>query len=83
MTRLTAERGALVHDDCLDALAIGVGYLVDIMNVDANKAIESKNEQWLMDAYNSIYNSRTTTVGGFMSTDVDDGVGVLSGISWV
>lgn len=83
MTRLTAERGALVHDDRLDALAIGVGYLVDIMNVDANKAIESKNEKWLMDAYNSIYNSRTTMVGGFMSTDVDNGVGVLEGISWV
>ena len=83
MTRLTAERGALVHDDRLDALAIGVGYLVDIMNVDANKSIESKNEKWLMDAYNSIYNSRTTVVGGFMSTDVDGGEGVLNGISWV
>ena len=53
------------------------------MNVDANKSIESKNEKWLMDAYNSIYNSRTTMIGGFMSTDVDNGEGVLEGISWV
>lgn len=38
LTRLTRDRGALVHDDRLDALAIAVNYWVESMARDNNKA---------------------------------------------
>lgn len=38
MTRLTRDRGALVHDDRLDALAIAVNYWTESMARDNNKA---------------------------------------------
>ncbi|WP_421276162.1 phage terminase large subunit [Aeromonas veronii] len=37
MTRVTYERGALKHDDRLDALAMMVAYWVEHMNTDAQK----------------------------------------------
>jgi hypothetical protein len=48
MTRITKDRGALAHDDRLDALAIAVAYWVEQMAADADELIrERKNE--LMD----------------------------------
>lgn len=38
MTRLTRDRGAIVHDDRLDALAIAVAYWTESMARDNNKA---------------------------------------------
>lgn len=38
MTRITRDRGALVHDDRLDALAMAVAYWVEHMSRDNNKA---------------------------------------------
>lgn len=38
LTRITRERGALAHDDRLDALAIAVAYWVEHMSRDNNKA---------------------------------------------
>ena len=38
LTRITRDRGALVHDDRLDALAIAVNYWVETMGRDNNKA---------------------------------------------
>jgi hypothetical protein len=44
LTRLTRDRGAIVHDDRLDALAIAVAYWVESMGRDNNKvAKELKN----------------------------------------
>ena len=40
MTRLTRDRGALSHDDRLDALAMAVGYWKDILDIDNEKAAE-------------------------------------------
>lgn len=40
MTRLTRDRGALVHDDRLDALAIAVAYWTESMARDNNKAAD-------------------------------------------
>lgn len=40
MTRLTKDRGALIHDDRLDALAIAVNYWTEAMARDNNKAVE-------------------------------------------
>lgn len=40
MTRITRDRGALAHDDRLDALAIAVAYWVESMARDNNKAAQ-------------------------------------------
>lgn len=40
MTRITRERGALLHDDRLDALAMAVAYWVEHMARDSSKAAD-------------------------------------------
>ena len=47
MTRIYRERGALAHDDRLDALAIGVQFFVESMAKDANKGEREVTEEWL------------------------------------
>lgn len=47
MTHITAERGALSHDDRLDALAMLVGYFVNCMNTEIDKAIQSRRQREL------------------------------------
>nr|WEM05546.1 terminase large subunit [Ralstonia phage BOESR1] len=49
MTRLTKERGALIHDDRIDALAIAVAYWIEHMAADGNKIAEKIKEQALND----------------------------------
>jgi len=41
MTRITRDRGALAHDDRLDALSMAVGYWVEHMARDQDKAVQS------------------------------------------
>lgn len=48
MTRITTEKGALRHDDRLDALSMAVGYYVEQMNRD-DKAGEDSFKQELLD----------------------------------
>ena len=69
LTRITSDRGALVHDDRLDALAIGVKYLVDFMGVDADQGINELTEEWLEDSLESFYGFVTSDVGGVKNTD--------------
>jgi len=45
MTRLTRDRGALIHDDRLDALAIAVAYWTETMARDNNKAVDDIKSQ--------------------------------------
>lgn len=47
MTRITRDRGALVHDDRLDALAIAVAYWVESMARDNDKAVSEIRSQAL------------------------------------
>lgn len=53
LTRLTRERGALAHDDRLDALAIGVAYFLESIEKDAQKGAEELTEEWLEDQLNA------------------------------
>ena len=41
MTRITRDRGSLAHDDRLDALSMAVGYWVEHMARDQDKAVQS------------------------------------------
>lgn len=45
MTRITRERGALIHDDRLDCLAGAVRYWVDFMNQDIDKQINKRKDR--------------------------------------
>lgn len=45
MTRLTRAKGALVHDDRLEALAGAVSYWVEAMAIDQKKAADKANER--------------------------------------
>jgi hypothetical protein len=47
MTRLTREKGALRHDDRLDALAQAVGYWVEQMNQDTEKQVQKRRDSLL------------------------------------
>lgn len=45
MTRLTAERGALAHDDRLDALAMAVAYWNEAMARNVEKSVQKAREK--------------------------------------
>lgn len=45
LTRVTRDKGALVRDDRLDALAMGVAYWVDLMNRDSKKVAQERREE--------------------------------------
>jgi len=45
LTRITKDKGALIHDDRLDALQMAVGYWVEQMATDADKEVEVRKEK--------------------------------------
>ena len=47
MTRITKDRGALIHDDRLDALQMAVQYWVDYMASDAETEIKVRKDELL------------------------------------
>jgi hypothetical protein len=49
MTRITKDRGALIHDDRLDALSMAVGYWTEHMARDQDKAVQSIRDKYLKD----------------------------------
>jgi len=49
MTRITKDRGALAHDDRLDALSMAIAYWVEQMASDVDKAIVDRKEELLME----------------------------------
>ena len=52
MTRITKDRGALGHDDRLDALAMAVAYWVDSLAKGAEQAVDEMREEALEAALN-------------------------------
>lgn len=54
MTRITKERGALVNDDRLDALAMAIQHWVDAMAQDADRKIGARREETLMAEVNAM-----------------------------
>ena len=47
LTRLTRDRGALIHDDRLDALSIAVAYWIDTMDRDIETAVNDHKSDML------------------------------------
>jgi hypothetical protein len=70
LTRLTRDRGALVHDDRLDALAIAVAYWTETMARDNNKAAHDIKSQAMdkeLKNFNSIVFGRPVAQATWMS----------------
>ena len=68
MTRLTADRGSLAHDDRLDALAGAVAYWVEQMSQDADESTERHRDKLLNEELARFQEH----VIGFNSADSDE-----------
>ena len=59
MTRLSRERGALAHDDRLDAVEGAVSYFLDMLSMSEQQGldelIEEQLEKWLDPDYGILY----------------------------
>ena len=77
LTRITSDRGSLVHDDRLDALAIGVNYLNDFMGVNEDEGIKELTTEYLEKSMESLMNLVTKKSGNWTITEdtSDDGGG--------
>lgn len=69
LTHITYDKGSLVHDDRLDALAIGLQYVSDMVVVSDQKRLdmikEKEMEEWLHDkVYNTPLNARNNNILG-------------------
>jgi hypothetical protein len=57
LSRITRDRGSLVHDDRLDALSIAVGYWVQQMAADVNQSMIDRQQELLHEELDSFVNS--------------------------
>lgn len=63
MSRLTFQKGALRHDDRLDALSIAVGYWVDHMEKDIERGIKDYREEQMEQALEQFLESHNKLWG--------------------
>jgi hypothetical protein len=68
MSRITFEKGALRHDDRLDALAIAVGYWVEHMEAHTDTAVKQWREEQIdkelekfMESHNKMWGKTEST----------------------
>ena len=90
MSRMCREKGAVKHDDRLDALAQGIKYYTDALSISANEAIKlRKREEWnslLADFLESPEKSANHVVLGMNKEQRDKARGIETGKSvptWV
>jgi len=57
LSRITRDKGSLVHDDRLDALSIAVGYWVQQMAADVNQSMIDRQQELLNEELDSFVNS--------------------------
>ena len=53
MSRMCREKGAVKHDDRLDALAQGVKYFTDALSISANEQIKLRHQEEFKDMLES------------------------------
>jgi hypothetical protein len=81
LTRITRDRGSLIHDDRLDALAIGVNYLNDFMGVNEDEGIKELTTEWLEKSMESFMRTATHTSEGWtVTSNIDQEEGVYSSL---
>lgn len=71
-THITRDKGSLVHDDRIDALAIACQYVKDMVMVDTEKTVarnkEREMEKWLQDKiYGNSRVSSGNSLGSFLN----------------
>lgn len=72
LSHITRDRGSLIHDDRLDAVAIGVRYIVDFMGIDADEGIKELTENFLEESLEGLFKHYTTrSYGNITETDYD------------
>ena len=72
MSRITKERGALSHDDRLDALAGAVKYWVDQMAMDADRKMSEREARQAQEEFDIITGKIPMTLEGiFLGTTVE------------
>ena len=85
MSRMCREKGAVKHDDRLDALAQGVKYYTDALSISAQEAINSrKRDEWnsiLEDFLENPHSSANHIVFGMNKDQRDEARGLESGKS--
>lgn len=71
MTRITRERGALKHDDRLEAFAMAVAYWIEHMSRDTERAYDEHREELMaieiqkfQEGFNTSFMSHETPIGG-------------------
>ncbi len=90
MSRMCREKGAVKHDDRLDALAQGVKYFTDALSISANEAIKTrKRQEWdamLEDFIDNPHKSANHLVFGMNRDQIQEARGIEDGKSlptWV
>lgn len=79
LTRMCREKGAVKHDDRVDALALGVKYFQDVLAISAKEAqIEAKRQEWtrMITAFMEAPQQATDCLvlgGDFSSVQADSG----------
>lgn len=59
LTRICKEKGALIHDDRLDVLAMAVGYWVEAAGVTADEQMKARRDELLQQELDNIMNTST------------------------
>ena len=66
MSRITRDRGAITHDDRLDALSMAVSYWVEQMNQDADLKMQERKhdliKEQLLDFENTFHKRNKGTL---------------------
>ncbi len=79
LSRITRDRGALVQDDRLDALAGAVRYWKDRLAQDADEAIADREAQQLEDMLKLAFNSDISTDGLCLGLNLEQAAQVNTG----
>jgi hypothetical protein len=69
LSRITRDRGSLVHDDRLDALSIAVGYWVQQMAADVNQSMIDRQQELLeeeLTKFTDSFHKRNNKVSAYL-----------------
>lgn len=85
MTRMTRERGAVAHDDRIDAIALGAEYLKEMVVIDQQNGESEMLEEFLEEHMESVLtdvsNLRRMVVSG-VNIEWEDDYGNSNYLSW-
>lgn len=72
MTRMSQSRGSIAHDDRLDALAMGVSYLKEVMQKDTKKGERDQINKWIEECLENPIVFTRRGIGEKVSVEITD-----------